>query len=127
MISTKRPALAVPILALVFIASGIVLAGGASSPSMTLYNGTDFKGKPTELNIEGVPANSPQSLEGKDAYRRMSSIRWSLPSGKLVIFYSQKDRKGDRLTIWGKGELPNLFDRHFDNDAAYWEWTKIGK
>lgn len=130
MVYVKRQAgrivIASTIVVVVFMAPGLA-RGIQQEGSMTLFNGTDFKGKPTTLNIKGIKPNSLQSLKETDAYHRMSSIRWSLPTGVVVVFYRDKERKGDRMTIWGKGDLSQLFDRRFNNDAGYWEWTKIGK
>lgn len=100
---------------------------GLGSPpnKITIYPKANFKGVPLEIIIDarkhkkGVPQNLPSEMRDK-----MKSLKWSLSSGVVVVFYDHADGRGKRYTIWSRGEKRTLDRNELDNDAESWAWFR---
>lgn len=87
----------------------------------------DFKGKQTNLS-ELTTAHRAGTINeiASDFNNKMTSARWNLDPGVVVIFYSDASGKGDQLVLWGKGQFGDLSKCDFNNKASRWAWYDIG-
>lgn len=69
----------------------------------------------------GTLNNLPRGLSST-----MSSVRWNLPRGVLVVFYEKPQARGEQLIVWGAGQAPNLTTWEFNDKAARWAWFDVG-
>jgi len=67
----------------------------------------------------------PHSLAGymKDG---MSSLRWSLPEGVVVVFYDHSNARGRQFVIWGSGQADYLLPWQFSDTVSRWAWFYLG-
>ena len=68
----------------------------------------------------------PETREGDLGKMRdsMSSLKWNLPAGVVVVLYEDKDGKGEQFVIWGSGERSSVGS--FDNKLNRWAWFYVG-
>lgn len=71
-------------------------------------------------------AATPEDLPGPGMKDALSSIRWNLPTGVVVILYEDAGGKGEQLALWGSGETDSLAKWDFDNKASRWAWFYLG-
>jgi len=93
--------------------------------SIYLFRDADFHGDVTR--VEGVthqPAGALQSLEARRD--NLSSVRWDLPPGVVVVLYDNADGTSEQLPIWGRGQIRSVAAWRFDNRASRWAWYYIG-
>jgi hypothetical protein len=62
----------------------------------------------------------------KDLGDSMTSVRWNLPPGVVVVFYEDGTGKGEQLVLWGKGQYSDLQKLDFSDKASRWAWYDIG-
>ena len=56
----------------------------------------------------------------------MSSLKWNLPDGVLVVLYQHSGSRGQQLPIWGAGQLPSVKPWDFDDKVSRWSWFFLG-
>ena len=92
-----------------------------------LYTGEGFDGVNSELlGIDksftaGALNELPQGL--KDG---LTSLRWNLPPGVVVVLYEDAEGKGEQLILWGKGQVPSVAKWDFNDKASRWAWYNVG-
>ena len=93
--------------------------------SMQLRQHPKFRGHLLPItNVTRKSEGEPQPMAGAIALdNKMSSLRWKLPSGVLVVFYDEHDGDGQQIAIWGSGEITVL--GVFDNKATGWRWVNV--
>jgi len=95
--------------------------------SIHMYGNDDFKGK--EAIITGVDtqiqAGSINEMP-KGLNDSMTSIRWNLPAGVVVVFYEDAGGKGEQLVLWGQGQSPDVSKWDFNDKASRWAWYNVG-
>jgi len=94
--------------------------------SMRFYSSADFKG--TEATIGGVDTIQPGELMEmpKGLADQLSSLRWNLPSGIIVVLYEDSAGKGEQMVVWGKGEAAEVSIWDFNDKASRWAWFDVG-
>jgi len=135
------------ILALVFIAW---VAGCVAKPEETTYNGVslrppgatelngalpqnaiylfenrDFQGKVSRIeNVTSQPAGFSERVDARAD--NMTSVKWDLPPGVVVIFYENADGTGNQFPIWGRGQLESVSKWAFNDKVSRWAWFSVG-
>jgi hypothetical protein len=56
----------------------------------------------------------------------MSSLRWNLPRGVIVVFYENSSARGEQLIVWGTGQVAELKKWEFNDKASRWAWFDVG-
>src|SRR5262245_37437198 len=83
------------------------LAGPMPDNSQYLFQNGHFSG--WSSRIEDVTGRSSQTLQSiEQRADNMSSARWNLSPGMVVVFYENASGDGDQLAVWGHGEAPHL-------------------
>jgi hypothetical protein len=93
--------------------------------SVQMFRDHDFQGR--VVTISPGASGGGQAHELRDGMEdSMSSLRWNLPSGIVVVFYEDDGGKGEQFTIWGKGQTPSLHKWNFNDKASQWAWYNVG-
>jgi hypothetical protein len=74
------------------------------------------------MMIESVtdrPEGELQLVEGP-LNDRVSSLRWNLPPGVVVVLYDNADGTGRRIPVWGNGEHVKL--KAMNDRISAWAW-----
>ena len=58
---------------------------------------------------------------------QLTSLRWNVPEGVLVVFYDNIDGTGRQFTIWNKGEVPTVSPWNFNDRASSFAWYRLGE
>jgi hypothetical protein len=93
--------------------------------TIELYTDRDLKGRLTTLHPVTGQGMDYQSV--KDADDRMTSLRWNLPEGVLVVLYDNVDGTGRQMAIWGKGEMETVSPYNMNDRVSSWASYKIGE
>ncbi|MHC4709930.1 MAG: hypothetical protein ACYTA3_05795, partial [Planctomycetota bacterium] len=86
--------------------------------------GVRDKGKDL-LRIDSVtdrPEGDLQPITG-DLDNKVTSLRWNLPPGRIVVLYDKADGTGRRMPLWGDGQVSDL--RTIDNRISAWAWYDV--
>lgn len=76
--------------------------------SIVFYKDTHFEGHEEVFNIEGKVAHEMHDIGGKLS-GSISSLRWNLPEGVIVILYGPSKKNPSRqYVIWGEGQDDRL-------------------
>jgi hypothetical protein len=67
--------------------------------------------------LNELPANFDDSV---------TSLRWNLAPGMLVVLFEEPTGKGQQLALWGKGQIPDLGEVDFNETASRWAWYDVG-
>lgn len=127
------------------------LAGCAAKPEETTYNGISlrppgatevdgalpqnaiymfenhsFGGKVTR--IENITSQPPGLTErvGGTMPDSMTSLKWDLPPGVVVIFYQNADGTGTQFPVWGRGQIDSVSKWAFNDKVSRWAWYSVG-
>ncbi len=93
--------------------------------SIQMFNDANFGGTQGTLSsIDTTPPGVLTKLPKEQSW--MSSVRWNLPRGVLVVFYEDSGIRGEQLILWGVGQLPNLNRWEFNDKASRWAWFDVG-
>jgi hypothetical protein len=91
-----------------------------------LYKDSDFRNKETWLYID------PQAMEPRKSHRLksgihddLSSLRWNLADGIVVVLYQDVNGEGRQIAIWGRGQFDSLGG--FNDKATSWSWFRVGE
>ena len=104
----------------------IVGTANVATDTVQLYRDANFQDDVVPINVSGAqPAGQAHDLPAgmKDS---LSSLRWSLPPGVLVIFYEDAGAKGEQLALWGSGQIDHLSEFDYDNKASQYAWYYVG-
>ena len=58
----------------------------------------------------------------------LSSLRWNLPDGVVIVFYENgvtTTNKGKQYVVFGSGQDDKLSDDNFQNCVSAWAWYKV--
>lgn len=87
----------------------------------------DFKGEQNTVKdvlkmhqpgtMNELPANFDDSI---------TSLRWNIEPGVLVVLFEDPTGKGQQLALWGKGQIPDLGKVDFNETASRWAWYNVG-
>jgi len=99
--------------------------GPMQQETIELYRDRDFKGTLTTLSpVTQWPVGALQKAKG--ATDKMTSLRWNLPAGVLVILYEDAAGKGRQLALWGSGQYTSVTPMRFNDKVSDWAWYDIG-
>ena len=79
-----------------------------SMGSIVLYKDTNFDGREEVFKIEGKASHEMHEI-GEKLSSHVSSLRWNLPPGVVVVLYGPSTTKPNRqYVIWGQGQDSRL-------------------
>ena len=136
---TEKPRLVQPAPATVVIPVERIYAGWSPRPlgtndttanvplnTVQMYQDSNFKDDVRAIdNITAHASGTPTSLEGmmEDS---LTSLRWNLPPGVIVMFFEDDGGTGERIALWGKGEVDTVSKFDFNDKASSWAWYYAG-
>lgn len=103
------------------------LATTLSANTIQLCVDNEFKGDTT--NLEGVTKSHAAGTLNEfpaDYDNSITSLRWHLTPGTLVVLFDDAAGKGPQLALWGKGQIPDLGKVDFNEKATRWASYDIG-
>ncbi len=100
------------------------LKGSVPQNSVYLFENRDFGGKVTR--IENVTTVPPGVTEKPSRVDDMTSLKWDLPAGVVVVFYENADGSGNQFPIWGRGQLESVSKWSFNDKVSRWAWYSLG-
>jgi hypothetical protein len=99
--------------------------GSLPQNSIYMFRDRDFKGDVTRIeNITSQPPGLTESVGSRAD--QMTSLRWDLPAGVVVIFYESPDGTGDQFPIWGRGQIDSVSKWSFNDKVSRWAWYSVG-
>jgi len=101
------------------------VTGALPQNSIYLFADRNFKGNVTRLeNITSQPSGLTERVGGRAD--NMTSVKWDLPPGVVVIFYENADGTGTQFPIWGRGQLDSVSQWSFNDKVSRWAWYSVG-
>ena len=97
------------------------------TPSIQLFTNANFSG--TESTLNKLDRLNPQGKANEMPERfndAVSSLRWNLPRGAIVVFYEDAAARGEQLVLWGSGQMSELSKWDFNDKASRWAWFNVG-
>ena len=73
--------------------------------SIQMFTDANFLG--TQATLSGVDATVPPGALNelpKGLPDKLSSVRWNLPRGVVVVLYENSSARGGQLVVWGIGQ-----------------------
>lgn len=99
--------------------------GAVPQDAIYLFDQRDFKGKVTRVeNVTTQPPGVTERVGGRSD--SMTSLKWDLPPGVVVVFYENADATGDTFSIWGRGQLSSVSLWAFNDKVSRWAWYNVG-
>jgi hypothetical protein len=86
----------------------------------------DFKGEQTTIENVGRTQHGTLTAFPANFDNSITSLRWNLEPGVLVVFFEDDTGKGQQLALWGKGQIPDLGKCDFNETASRWACYNIG-
>jgi hypothetical protein len=95
--------------------------------SIHLYADPNFSGSESAINkLDSIQPQGKANAMPQNLNDAVSSLRWNLPPGGIVVFYDDSDLKGKQLVLWGKGQKADLNPWEFSDRASHWAWFNVG-
>ncbi len=94
--------------------------------TILLFPEQDFRGSARRLQT--LTDHKPHRAASLKGYLKgdVSSLKWNLPAGVLVVLYERAGGRGRQLAFWGSGQLASLKPAAFDDEASRWAWFYVG-
>src|SRR5688500_8463712 len=100
------------------------LAMPLASNAIYMFEDRDFKGDVARLeNVTGKPQGAMQEISDDDS---VTSLRWNLPPGVVVLFTQHENGTGDRAAVWGQGQVNSVSPWRFNDKISGWAWYDVG-
>ena len=94
--------------------------------SLQLFVDTNFGNDMEQISpVTGVRAGEFQRMP-KATGDSLSSMRWNLPEGVIVLLYQDAGGGKQQTAIWGRGEINELDKWDFNDKASRWTWSYVG-
>lgn len=94
--------------------------------TIQLFRDTEFRDDLTPIaNVTALTPGGAHDLPA-DMEDSVSSLRWNLSPGIVVVFYEDDGAKGEQLAIWGNGEMARLSRWNFNDKPSSWAWYYAG-
>jgi hypothetical protein len=94
--------------------------------AIQLFKSESFNGDMSPVDqLTTKPAGALQDLP-KDLEDSLSSLRWNLPPGVVVVFFEDDGGKGEQYVVWGKGQASGLSKWNFNDKASQFAWYYVG-
>ena len=76
--------------------------------------------------VTGEAPMAPHDFPALFSFNDMTtSLKWNLPAGVIVVFYTNWAAGGKQYVLWGTGETAQL-SRDFNNQFSSWAWFYVG-
>lgn len=98
----------------------------APQPANSIYffKDRDFRGDVARIeNVASMPM--AQAVKIGDNWDQMSSLRWRLPEGTVVVLYEDAEGKGNQMALWGEGEINSVAPWEFNDKLSRWAWFPV--
>lgn len=103
------------------------LAGNVPANTIQVFADNEFKGDTTNLeNVTKSHAAGTLNEFPADYDNAITSLRWHLTPGTLVVLFDDAAGKGPQLALWGKGQIPDLGKVDFNEKATRWASYDVG-
>jgi len=99
---------------------------GLPEDTIELYSDRDLKGMLTTISPVSKQSQTEYHAIGT-ANDQMTSMRWNLPDGVVVILYDNIDGTGRHVSIWGKGEIATVTPWALNDKASSWASYRLGE
>jgi hypothetical protein len=88
------------------------------------FRDRDFRGNATQMPVltDATPGQIQQLGDPADS---MTSLRWNLPPGVLVVLYEDAEGRGNQMAIWGSGQVNSVSPWKFNDKVSRWAWYYI--
>lgn len=104
---------------------GAMPTGNLLPATLELYRKSDFQGTLTTIGpVNQFPAGALHRTGA--AADEMTSLRWNLPPGVVVVLYEDAEGKGRQLTLFGSGQYASVSPWKFNDKVSRWAWYEIG-
>ena len=95
--------------------------------SILLFDNDSLRGSGNDFHLTKVTEyrqNRFHSLDSTSISNRMTSLKWHLPPGVIVVLYEDPDpdRPGRQYVIWGSGQDVNVSEEGFNDRVSGWAW-----
>ena len=101
------------------------VSGALPQNAIYMFENRDFKGNVTRIeNVTSQPAGLTERVGARAD--QMTSLKWDLPPGVVVVFYENADGTGDQFPIWGRGQLESVSKWAFNDKVSRWAWYSVG-
>src|SRR5215212_7574693 len=110
----------------------VVVTGCAPKPEETMFRGVSLRPPGAEELNGAVPQNSIYLFENRNfggkvtRIENVTSLKWDLPSGVVVVFYENGDGSGNQFPIWGRGQLESVSKWAFNDKVSRWARYPVG-
>lgn len=104
---------------------GAAQTGVMAQATLELYRDRDLQGTLTSI---GPVTQFPAGVLHKTgaAADEMTSLRWNLPPGVVVVLYEDAEGRGRQLTLFGRGQYPSVSLWDFNDKVSRWAWYDLG-
>jgi hypothetical protein len=103
------------------------LTADVADNTIELFESHNFDGTTATLNAsEAAPQSGGLSELPRGLNDSLTSLRWNLRPGIIVVFYEDGAGKGEQLVIWGKGQSADISRWDFNDKASRWAWYNVG-
>ncbi|MCI0366127.1 MAG: hypothetical protein L0Y44_12095 [Phycisphaerales bacterium] len=104
----------------------IVEPATTAADTIELFRDRDLEGDTVLINVIGTQAAGTAHDLPDGIKDSLSSLRWSLPPGVLVVLYEDHGAKGEQLALWGSGQIDALSAFDLNDKASEWAWFYVG-
>jgi hypothetical protein len=102
------------------------VTGALPQDSIYLFSDRDFRGSVTRVeNVTFQPAGLTERVGTRAD--NMTSLKWDLPPGIVVIFSENADGTGTQFPIWGRGQIDSVSKWAFNDKVSRWAWYSAGR
>jgi hypothetical protein len=103
----------------------VVSSVALGDDSYHAYRDTGFKGKDAIVRpVTGQLASRIHPMP-EAVKRKMSSVKWNLPRGVVVVITDDQSGLGRQLPLWGIGEMTSLANTDIDERCESWYWAYV--
>jgi hypothetical protein len=105
---------------------GAMPTSAVAPASIELYKNSDLRGT---LTIIGpvTQFSLGQFHKTGGASDQMSSLRWNLPPGVVVMLYEDAEGKGRQLVLFGSGQYMSVSPWNFNDRVSRWAWYDVAR
>ena len=101
------------------------LTAPVAEGSLYFFRDSNFRGNATQVPVltDAMPGQIQPLGDPADS---MTSLRWNLPPGVLVVLYEDAEGRGNQMAVWGSGQVNSVSPWKFNDRVSRWAWYYIG-
>jgi hypothetical protein len=100
-------------------------SGEVADNSLQLFKSKDFAANEAMVsNVTSQPAGKLNTLP-QDLPDSLTSLRWNLPPGVVVVFYQDSSGLKQQAAIWGNGQIADIDVWDFNDKVSRWAWYNV--